>query len=189
MRVRGRLDLIGKSFDLTQGVIDFDGRRDIDPRLDLVLEREDNDLLARIEISGRASEPELSFSSIPGVPEDEVLPRVLFGSSRQGLTATQAVQLALGLSTLLDGGGGTLDSVRAAAGLDTLRIEEDTEGNAAIAAGREIADGVFVGAQQSVVDNETTVTVEIDLFGGFDAEAEIGQKTGSSVGLNWKYDF
>ena len=188
-RVRGRLDLIGKGFDLETGRISFDGRTPIDPRLDLVFERETDDLTGRIVISGRGSDPKLSFASSPALPEDEVLPRTLFGKSSQALTGSQAIQLALGLATLMDGGGGTLDQVRGAVGLDQLRVEQDDDGNASLAAGKEVAEGVFVGAKQGLTGGETKVIVEIDVFDDISIDAEVGQQSGSSVGLKWEKDF
>ncbi|MEM0923470.1 MAG: translocation/assembly module TamB domain-containing protein [Pseudomonadota bacterium] len=188
-RVRGRLDLIGKAFDLATGRVDFDGGKEIDPRLDIVFERETSDLTGRINIAGRASDPQLSFTSTPSLPEDEVLPRTLFGKSSQALTGSQAIQLALGIATLMDGGGGTLDQVRGAVGLDQLRVEQDEDGNAALAAGKEVAEGVFVGAKQGLTGGESKVIVEIDVFEDISIDAEVGQESGSSVGIKWKKDF
>ena len=101
----------------------------------------------RIVVDGNASDPQLSFRSTPAVPEDEVLPRTLFGKSKQSLTGSQAISLALGLATLMDGSGGTLDTVRGVVGLDSLRLDQDEEGNASVAVGKEVADGVWVGTK------------------------------------------
>lgn len=189
-RVRGRLSLIGKGFDLTRGRIDFDGGPEIDPRLDIVLERETSDLTGRIVVSGTGSDPSLGFSSTPALPEDEVLPRTLFGKSSQALTGSQAIQLGLGLATLMDGGGGTLDSVRGAVGLDSLRVEQDSSGNAAVAAGKEVSEGVWVGTQQPLGgEGGTSVVVEIDVFEDIQIDAEVEPGGGSSVGVQWKQDF
>ncbi len=188
-RVRGQLDLLGKAFELTRGRVDFDGGKEIDPRIDIALERETSDLTGRIIVEGHASEPELSFTSSPSLPEDEIMPRVLFGKSSQALSATQAVQLALGLATLMDGSGGTLDAVRGAVGLDTLAVDQDEDGNASIKAGKEVSEGVFVGTKQNLGTNETSVVVEIEVFDEVSVDAEVGQSSDSSVGLNWKRDF
>ncbi|MEM7238998.1 MAG: translocation/assembly module TamB domain-containing protein, partial [Pseudomonadota bacterium] len=188
-RVRGTLDLIGKAFDLATGRIDFDAGKKIDPRLDIVFERETQDLTGRILVTGKASEPKLNFSSSPSLPEDEVLPRTIFGKSSQSLTGSQAIQLALGVATLLDGGGGTLDKLRGAVGLDSLRVEQDEDGNAAVAAGKEISEGVFVGAKQSLGGGESSVVVEIDVFEEVGIDAEVGQDSGPTVGVRWKRDF
>ena len=188
-RVRGRLDLIGKTFQLTRGRIDFDGGRTIDPRIDVVLERQTSDLTGRIVVDGIASAPRLSFTSSPSLPEDEILPRVLFGKSSQALTGSQAIQLALGIATLTDGGGGTLDKVRGAVGLDQLNLEQDEDGSTSVAAGKEVSEGVWVGTKQNLGTNTTSVVVEIDVFDDITIGTEVEQGGGASIGIEWKKDF
>lgn len=189
-RVRGVLSLIGKDFELERGQISFDGGAKIDPRIDVMLSRDTDDIVGRVIVDGVASDPQLRFASTPSLPEDEVLPRTLFGKSRQSLTGSQAIQLALGLATLMDGGGGTLDQVRGAIGIDQLRIEEDNDGNAAVGVGKEVAEGIWVGTRQTLGgEGGTSVAVEVEVFEdiGLDAEMEAGGD--SSVGIQWKRDF
>ena len=189
-RERGRLDLIGKAFDLTRGRITFDGGKTIDPRIDVALTRATSDLTGSILVTGRASAPELTFTSTPNLPEDEIMPRLLFGKSRQALTGSQAIQLSLGLATLMDGGAGTLDQVRSAVGVDQLRIDQDESGNTSVTVGKEVADGVFVGTERSLDgDGGTKVTVEIDVFDNVTIDTEIDSDGGASVGVEWKKDF
>lgn len=188
-KVRGRLDLIGKAFDLSRGRIDFLGGKRIDPLIDVVLERETSDLTGRIEVDGPASDPQLGFSSTPALPEDEVLPRTLFGKSSQALTGTQAIQLGLGLATLMDGGGGTLDQVRGAIGLDSLQVEQDEEGNTAVAIGKEVAEGIWVGSKQVLGAARNSVEVEIELIEDVIINTDIDPAGGASVGVKWKKDF
>ncbi|MEM9141253.1 MAG: translocation/assembly module TamB domain-containing protein, partial [Pseudomonadota bacterium] len=138
---------------------------------------------------GTASDPELRFASTPALPEDEVLPRVLFGKSSQALTGSQAIQLGVGLATLMDGGAGTLDTARSAAGLDQLRIEQDEQGNASVAIGREVAEGIWVGSKQPLGEGGTSVVVEIDVFEEVTIDTEVEQGGGASIGIQWKRDF
>ena len=188
-KVRGQLDLIGKSFDLERGRIFFDGGKEIDPLIDVVLTRETSDLTGRIIVDGPGSDPQLSFRSTPALPEDEVLPRTLFGKSSQALTGSQAISLGLGLATLMDGSGGTLDTVRGAVGLDSLRIDQDEDGNASVAAGKEVADGVWVGTKTPLGEGGTSVVVEIDVLEDIQLDTEVEAGGDASIGLEWKKDF
>ncbi len=188
--VRGTLDLIGKTFDLARGRVIFDGGRQIDPRLDVVLERQSSGITGRIIVSGFASDPQLSFASTPALPEDEVLPRVLFGTSSQGLSAAQGIQLAIGLATLLDGGGGTFEQLRNAVGVDTLSVEQDDEGDASLAIGEQIDENIWVGTKQSLTgEGGTSVAVEVDVFENVQVQGEAGSAGNSSVGVQWRKDF
>ena len=188
-RIRGQLDLIGKAFDLQRGRILFDGGPTIDPIIDVMLTRKTRDLTGRIVVNGSASDPQLSFRSTPSLPEEEVLPRTLFGKSSQALTGSQGISLALGLATLMDGSGGTLDSVRGAVGLDSLRIDQDEDGNTSVAAGKEVADGVWVGTKQPLGEGGTSVVVEIEIMDDILLDTEVKAGGDASVGVQWKTEF
>lgn len=186
--VRGTLDLLGREFELERGRVLFNGGPEIDPRLDVSLVRESDDITGRIVISGTASDPELSLTSTPALPEEEVLPRLLFGTSAEALTPAQGIQLALGLATLMNGGGGTLDQVRAGLGLDTLGIGQDEDG-AALEVGKQVTEDVWVGTRQSLEGGGTSVAVEVDVFRNVDAYGEVSTGGETSVGVQWKKDF
>ena len=186
-RRRGTLDFLGRDFELVRGAVRFDGSTTIDPLIDVSLEHERDDITGRIAVRGYASDPQLAFESVPSLPEDEVLPRVIFGRPRQSMTAAEALQLAGGVATLLSGGEGVLGQVRSAVGLDVLSVDTDGE-STAVKAGRNVADGVFVGVKQPVDGGATSVEVEVEVFDNFTVEAETGADT-SAVGLGWKHDW
>ena len=187
-RIRGRLSLMGFPFELERGRVQFTGGAEIDPLLDIALLRENDGVTGGIVVRGRASDPEIAFESQPELPEGEVLPRVLFGTSRQSLSSGQAIQLATGIATLLGGGGGPVDAIRSAAGLDVLRFDQDDSG-AGVTVGRNLSDDVFVGARQPIEGGPATARVEIEVFENLSADTEIGAEAGSSLGLSWKKDF
>ncbi|MDT8343508.1 MAG: translocation/assembly module TamB domain-containing protein, partial [Thermohalobaculum sp.] len=187
-RIRGRLDLLGRDFDLETGAVRFTGGTEIDPTLDISLAHERDGFIGRIQVRGTASAPQIGFASDPQVPEEEVLPRTLFNRSRQSLSPTEALQLANAVATLMNGSGGAIDRLRGAAGIDVLRIDDEGDG-ASVTVGKNVADGVFVGAKQPVAGGSATVQVEVEVFGDFTVDAEIGQEAGSSIGLNWRKDF
>jgi autotransporter translocation and assembly factor TamB len=188
-KVRGRLDLLGRPFNLARGRIAFDGAAEIDPLIDVSLEREADGIRGGIVVEGRASAPEVRFASTPALPEEEVLPRLLFGQSRQSLTGAQAIQLAAGVATLMGGGAGPLDSVRSAAGLDVLRVDGESVDDASVTVGRNVADGVFVGARQGLAGQGSAVTVEVEVFDGVIVDTELGQEQGSNIGITLRHDF
>ncbi|MAS45175.1 MAG: hypothetical protein CML43_18955 [Rhodobacteraceae bacterium] len=186
-RRRGTLDFLGREFDLVRGAVRFDGSTTIDPLIDVSLEHERDDITGRIAVRGYASDPSLAFESVPALPEDEVLPRVIFGRPRQSMTAAEALQLAGGVATLLSGGEGVLGQVRSAVGLDVLSVDTSGE-STAVKAGRNVADGVFVGVNQPVDGGSTSVEVEVEVFENFTVEAETGADA-SAVGVGWKHDW
>ncbi|RED18583.1 translocation/assembly module TamB domain-containing protein [Pontivivens insulae] len=189
-RLRGTFSLLGRSFDLSRGEVVFNGGAKIDPQLDIALTRADRDLVGQILVTGPASNPTLSFASEPALPEEEVLPQLLFGTSQQSLSAGDALQLAAGIATLVSGSAGPLDVVRGALGVDVLRIEGGSEGQAAsLTVGKTLGEGIFVGARTQA-DGTSAIRIELDVFENITVDAEIS--TGgdsSSVGITYSTDF
>lgn len=146
--VRGTYDFAGRRFDITEGTIYFEGGT-TDPRLDITAQADVNGLSATIRISGNASKPIIGFTSVPALPEDEVLSRILFGSSITALSAPEAVQLA-GAVASLQGKGGMLDpinAVRKLTGLDRLRIvpaDSTTGQRTSVAVGKYVTRRTYV---------------------------------------------
>jgi len=188
-RLRGVLNLVGFPFDLERGTISFRGESPPDPALDIALTRENDGVTGGVFVGGFASDPDISFRSRPDLPESEVLPRVLFGKSEQSLTAGEALQLAAGLTVLLDGAGDFgLGSIRSATGLDVLRLEMEGEQTSAVL-GSNLTEDVFVGLKQPVDGGPARVQVEVQVFENVTVDSEVGGDQGESVGVNWKYDF
>lgn len=141
--VRGGYEFAGKRFELTRGRIFFDGNVPIDPRLDIVAEGDVEAISSRITISGSSLKPSITFSSTPALPEEELLSRLLFGSSITQISAPEAVQLAAAVASLRGGGGlDPINKLRAAIGLDRLRI---VGADAAKGSGTSIAVGKYIG--------------------------------------------
>ncbi|RMF33277.1 MAG: translocation/assembly module TamB, partial [Alphaproteobacteria bacterium] len=187
-KLRGRFDLLGKSFDMVEGRLRFLGGARIDPLADAVLERTGNGITGRIELHGPVSDPKIRFSSLPAMPEDEVLPRLLFGTARQALTPAQALQLAAGINTLRSGDRGVLDTARDTLGVDVLQIDPGKTATA-VTLGKTVAPGVFVGAKRELAEEgESSVTVEIEIFDNLRIEGEAGPDR-SSLGIGWQKDF
>lgn len=186
---RGTLDLLGADFDLERGKVQFSGAKGIDPIIDVLIQRENDGIRGGIAVTGNAADPQIAFVSRPSLPEEEVLPRILFGRSRQSLSPSDALSLAIGVAQLLDGGGGTLDSARGAVGLDVLRINSEEDGATSVTVGSNVADGVFVGAKQPIGSGSASVQVEVEVFDNITIDSEFGPDVGTSIGLNWKKDF
>lgn len=141
--VRGSYDFAGTHFDVTRGRINFDGESPPNPRIDIVAEAEVTGLTARVTVGGNASKPEIVFSSTPAMPEDELLARLLFGSSITQISAPEALQLGAALASLRGGGGlDPINKLRSAIGLDRLRI---ITADPALGRGTGIAAGKYFG--------------------------------------------
>ena len=121
---------------------------DLDPFLDFVARSSGSDITVFITVRGRVSELDISFSSQPELPQDEVLARLIFNRGINELSAFQIAQLAAAAAELAGGSNNSLlGSLRAATGLDDLDVVTDSEGNAAVRAGRYIQENVYLGIE------------------------------------------
>jgi translocation and assembly module TamB len=141
--VRGGYDFAGKRFELTRGQIFFDGDSPPDPRLDIAATADETGLTATVTVTGTALKPTIAFTSIPALPEEELLSRLLFGSSITQISAPEAVQIGAALAALRGGGGlDPINKLRTAIGLDRLRI---VGADAATGRGTAVAVGKYLG--------------------------------------------
>ncbi len=172
--VRGSYDFAGKSFDLRRGQLIFDGQNPINPRLDIVAMSESSGLNASILVRGTSLRPEISFASVPVLPEEELLSRLLFGSSITQISAPEALQLGAALAALRGGGGlDPINTLRRAIGLDRLRIigADVTQGRqTGIAVGKYLGRRVYAeivtdGRGYSATNLEFRVTSWLSLLG------------------------
>ncbi|WP_269716759.1 translocation/assembly module TamB domain-containing protein [Caulobacter sp. NIBR2454] len=142
--VRGDYDFAGKRFEFdTRGVVYLASSPER-IRLDLSATREDPTLTAVVRILGTAAKPEITLTSTPQLPNDEVLSQVLFGASASQLSPLEAAQLASALAALSGGGGfDVIGGLRNLAGLDRLSFAGDAAGMT-VAGGKYITDDVYL---------------------------------------------
>ena len=191
--VRGNLDFAGHSFDMDKGLITFTGGRAIDPTVSISASDTIEDIDVSVNVTGRALNPQVDFSSTPALPDDEVLSRILFGSSIANLNAIQAVQLAGALNSLRGSGGGLnpLGKLRSAAGIDRLRILAPDEANGrgtAIAAGQYITNDIYV---ELITDARgfTATQLEVSVTRWLSIISQAGGSNANSVNLRIRKDY
>jgi translocation and assembly module TamB len=147
--VRGDYDFAGRNFRLDRGVIHFRGESPPDPQLDIHAEAQVQGLDASVIVRGTGLKPEITFASTPPLPQDELLSRILFGTSITNLSAPEALQLASAVAALQSGSGSLdpINALRRAIGLDRLRVvpaDVATGQKTSIAAGKYLTRKLFV---------------------------------------------
>ena len=147
--VQGNYDFAGRVFRLDRGVIRFHGEAPPNPLLDIHAEATVQGLNADVTVRGTGLKPEITFASTPPLPQDELLSRILFGTSITNLSAPEALQLASAVAALQSGSGSLdpINKLRKAIGLDRLRVvpaDIATGQKTAIGAGKYITRRLFV---------------------------------------------
>ena len=185
--IRGRLDLLGNRFNLTDGSASMIGS--FMPFVRLTATTDSDGVQTSVTLAGQADAPEITFSSVPELPQDEVLARLVFGRSLTSLSPFQAAQLALSVATLTGRAENSiLSRTRAAMGLDDLDFTVDPEGNTRLRAGRHIGDRVYTDIS---VDNtgQGEVTINLDLTPSIRLRGRADSDGGSGLGIYFERDY
>jgi translocation and assembly module TamB len=190
---RGHLNLLTKRFTLDQGRITFLSKHPPEPELDLTASTSVKDLLAKVHITGKATEPSLELSSDPALPRDEILARILFNRQLSQITPLQAVKLALAVRTLTSGGkGGVMGSLRQHMGLDELSIDTDPQSSAGpgvtVGAGKYLNEDVYFKVEKGLEENDGRVVVNIRLTPRISIETQAGSEH-QGMFISWSYSY
>jgi translocation and assembly module TamB len=186
---RGRLDILTQRITFDRGILTFAG--DLDPILDFAGSTSSRDITVTITVTGPASDPAVNFSSVPELPQDEVLAHLIFNKGIGDLSPVQIARLATAAVALSGGGGGggLLEQLRASTGLDDLDIVTDEQGGAALAAGRYISENVYVGVQQGATAESSKVSIDLDITDDVKARAAVSPEGDSSIGIFFERDY
>jgi translocation and assembly module TamB len=185
---QGALTLPGRRIDLVRGTVLFGGS--LEPTIDFLAETQADGITARVEVSGPADKPEFTISSIPELPQDEVLSRVLFGKTAGGLNGFQALQLAQTAAILSGGGGGVggFDALRRSLGADSLDVSADQSGGPALGLSRALSRNIRIGVQAGAKTESSGVRVDLGVGRGIRLQGTVGP-AGSSVGVGTEWEY
>ena len=191
--VRGDYSFAGRRFQLSKGVIRWEGRQLTNPTIEISASATTEGVTAILNVSGSAQLPQVSFTSTPSLPQDEVVSRLLFGNSVTNLSATEAIQLAAALNSLRGTGGGLnpLGKLRSATGISRLRIlaaDNTTGRGTALAAGQYITKDIYV---EVITDARgfTATQLEIALSRALSILSATSSFGGQSVSVRYSRDY
>jgi translocation and assembly module TamB len=188
--VRGDYDFAGKRFEFDPQSVVYLSTHARDIRLDLLATREDPTLTANVRTRGNADKPEITLTSTPSLPNDEVLSQVLFGRTASQLSPLEAAQLASALSALAGGGGfDVIGNLRTFAGLDRLALGGGTSGEGvSVAGGKYLTNNVYL---ELAGGGREGPSAEVDwrLKRNLSVVSKVGTQAGSSLAIRWRKDY
>lgn len=211
---RGTFSLASTRLTFNQGTVTFNGsglKDKIDPTLDFTAQSQVADTTVTLRITGLADAPRIELSSSPDLPQDEIMARLLFGTTASQLSALQAAQIGAALASLGGGGGGLnpLAKIQKTLGLDRLSVgggssNSNTPGSqnqgATIEAGRYVSSRVFVAVKQTTTGS-SQLAVDVDLSKHLKLQTRLGNGSataqgttpendpGSSIGLGYQFEY
>lgn len=185
---RGQLDILTRRLAFSRGIATFAGS--MTPVLDFLATTTIDNTTITIAVTGSAEDPEISFSSAPEQPQDEVLALLLFGKSMGNLTPTQLAQLAAAIATLTGGSdSGPLAELRKSLGLDAIDLNLDGEDGPSVAVGKYINDNIYLGVEQGAGKDSSRVTVDIDISNSLKLRGEVGADGDSKAGIYFEKEY
>ncbi len=185
--VRGRLDILGQRLVIEEAVITMQGT--FVPALSIVAAAESDEYDIEVLVSGPANNPDISFTSSPPLPEDEVLARLLFGRGLETLSPFQAARLAVAVATLSgqSTGPGILGSVRDQTGIADLDLRVNEEGQTEVSAGAYLTENIY--SDVTVETRETIFSLNIDLTPTITVKGSTSTRDKSSIGIFFERDY
>lgn len=185
--IRGRLDILGKRLALSEGFAQLQG--DFDPYIRVVADADNAGTRIRIVIEGLASAPQISLSSNPDLPEDEIVSRLLFGRDLSQISPLQALRIASAINTLTGGGGGGIvNRLRQNFGLDDLDVTTDETGATALRAGKYISDNAYTDVTMDSA-GKSEINLNLSITPSLSARGTLGSDGNSGLGLFFEKDY
>lgn len=186
---RGRLSILGKRLTFTEGTVGFSGS--LVPYLNLTATSTTTSTTVTIVVSGEATNPKFTFSSVPALPEDEVLAQLIFGRSMSNLSPLQIAQLAEAAGQLAGVGGSTslLENLRSAIGVDDLDVTTDDQGGTAVSAGKYLNDRTYVTIQKGDKPGSGKATIDLNVGRGVKLRGEANDGGEAKGGIFYEKEY
>lgn len=157
--VRGFVTFYGKKFTSVQGNVTFTGSPEINPLLDISLNKQIAEYAVTVHAGGKARQPEITMRSVPELEQLDIIALIVVGkttdklsSGEQGSLGKQAQQLAGGiLASEVEGAVGN------ALGLDTIELTTDSA-----KVGRYVTQDLFLSYERGFGGKDSGNTVEAE---------------------------
>jgi translocation and assembly module TamB len=196
---RGTFDAVGQSLTFSEGSVDFIGAGISDPALHFVANTTSNNIVATLTVGGTARQPKITLSSVPELPQDEILAQIMFHRSTAQLSPIEIAQIAAALASFSGAvSSDPLANLSKSLGLDRLSVGTNNAGAATVQAGKYVAPGLYLSAKQSA-SGGTQAALQYDITKGLKLETTAGMgggnpqgssdSGGSSIGLTYQFEY
>jgi len=186
---RGRLLLLGRRLTFTEGHITFNGS--LVPDLDFEATSQAANATVTVHVLGPANNPQFSFTSSSGLPEDEVLAQLLFGRALSNLSAVQLAQLADAAAQLAGAGGSTslLGSLRERLGVDNIDVTTGETGGANVTVGKYLNDRTFLSIESGDGAGSSRASIDLDVGRGVKLRGSASDDGDARAGIFFEREY
>lgn len=188
LEVGGQYKAYGQELAVTRGRLQWSNGPVSDPILDIRAERkiEAEDITAGIDVSGRASSPDVQVWTDPATSQSDALSYLALGRATSSLSSDEGRQLNAASAALNAGGSLLASQIGSKIGLDDAGISDSRAlGGSVFGIGKQLSPRLYVGFGVSLLGTGQVLTLKYLLRKGFDIEIESStlENRGS---INWR---
>lgn len=185
---RGRITILNRRLDFSdKSRITFAG--DLTPALQMEANSTSGTTTLTVGVTGLATDPSITFSSSPALPQDEVLAQLIFGQSMSRLSAIQIAQLADAVGQLAGGRSTSLfQGLRNQLGVDDFDISTDANGRTNVGVGRYLNERTYLELQQNAKDG-TKAIINLDVGRGVKLRGAAGANGSGEAGIVYEREY
>jgi autotransporter translocation and assembly factor TamB len=191
--VRGFATFYGKKFTVQEGKVTFPGTEEINPFLDVTVTHKVSDYVVTIGVGGKATQPKLSLSSEPELPEADVVSLLVLGKTTDRLTASEQNTLADQAQRIAGGIAAKQiqDTIGKPLGLDTVEIQAGNKlGEGRVGVGRYVTQDIFLSYERELGgESENKVGVEYSLNRRLKLKGSSSDLGNTAVDIFWHLDY
>ncbi len=192
MVANGRLDVDGKykaygqQLDITRGELSWNNSIVSDPIINIRAQRQVGDVVAGIDVTGRAQAPRAAVWSDPAMQRSEAMAYLVLGRSLEGATGGEAQQVDAASAALAAGSGVLASQLGAKLGFDDAGVSQSRAlGGSVVGVGKYLSPRLYVGYGVSLVGSGQVLTLKYLLRKGFDVQIE-SSTVENRASINWR---
>jgi translocation and assembly module TamB len=186
LEVGGRYTAYGQKLDISRGRLVWSGSAIADPLLDIRAEREVGDVVAGIDVSGRASRPQAEVWTDPATDQSEALAYLALGRPLSSASGDESRQLDAASAALSAGGSLLASQLGTRIGLDDAGVMDSRAlGGSVLGVGKYLSPKLYVGYGVSLLGTGQVLTLKYLLRKGFDVEIE-SSTVENRASVNWR---
>lgn len=172
LTVDGEYSAYGQELQLEDGRLSWSNDPIANPVLRIRAQRTVGDIEAYVDVSGRATAPNVRVSTNTGAGQSEALSYLALGRPLSGLSGDERGELNAASAALSAGGSLLASQLGARLGLDASLGDSRTLGGSVLGIGRFLSPRLYVGVGVSLLGTGQVLTLKYLLRKGFDIELE-----------------
>ncbi len=189
--VRGHAGLLSTRFSLENSTVSWNGPMR-NPYLGVRGTAQSAGTGVELAITGPLSDAQLTLTSSPAMPQDEILSQLLFRRNLAKISPVQAVQLGR-VARLFSGKTSVVELMTGfmrLPGVDMFDIRTGEQADeAVVGAGKYINERIYIEVEQGTAADSGKVSAEVGVTPNISVKGDVGARERSGVGVFWKHDY